>query len=129
MAEREFDPLQRALERETGIGLHALEGPGAETSADASPLEHCTPGLIDAALEAELAALAFRVFESLECRDFARIDFRLDAAGAPLFLEINPLPTFATDGTFAILAELEGIALSEMLGRCVEAGLTRLGLT
>lgn len=116
--------VQRALEATTGIGLHALEGPGAEPG----PLEHVVPGALDARLEASLATLAVRAFEALECRDFARADFRLDAAGAPVFLEINPLPTFATDGTFAILAELEGTSLDDMLGRCVVAGLERLGL-
>ena len=79
-------------------------------------------------LKAELAELAVLAFEALDCRDFARADFRLDEAGRPVFLEINPLPTFATDGTFAILAELEGVSLDEMLGRCVRAGLRRLGL-
>jgi D-alanine-D-alanine ligase len=116
--------VQRALEKRTGIGLHALEGPGGESVG----LEHELPGTLDAALEAELAELAVRAFEALECRDFARADFRLDAAGRPVFLEINPLPTFATDGTFAILAELEGASLDEMLGRCIRAGLVRLGL-
>ena len=43
------------------------------------------------------------------------------------FLEINPLPTFAPNGSFGILAELEGCSLSEMLGRCIAAGLARLG--
>jgi len=79
-------------------------------------------------LEARLAGLAIRVFEALACRDFARVDFKLDAAGDPVFLEINPLPTFAPEGTFGILAELEGCSLSEMLGRCLRAGLERLGL-
>jgi len=116
--------VQRALERETGIGLHALEGPGNEEVA----LDHVTPGGLDPELEARLADLSIRAFDALECKDFARADFRLDASGAPIFLEINPLPTFATDGTFAILAELEGTRLDEMLGRCVTAGLIRLGL-
>lgn len=118
--------VQRALDRETGIGIHALEGPGR--GASARRREPVTPGRLDAGLEAKLAELAVRAFEALECRDFARVDFRLDAAGEPVFLEINPLPTFATDGTFAILAELEGTTLDAMLGRCIEAGLRRLGL-
>jgi D-alanine-D-alanine ligase len=117
--------VQRALDRESGIGIHALEGPGR---ACASMLEPMTPGRLDPELEARLGALAVRVFESLECRDFARVDFRLDAEGEPVFLEINPLPTFAMDGTFAILAELEGCTLATMLGRCIAAGLARLGL-
>jgi D-alanine-D-alanine ligase len=117
--------VQRALDRESGIGIHALEGPGRSS---ASMLEPITPGRLDPELEARLGALAVCVFESLECRDFARVDFRLDAEGEPVFLEINPLPTFAMDGTFAILAELEGCTFPSMLGRCIAAGLARLGL-
>lgn len=118
--------LQRALESETGIGLHALEGPGS-TDADAPEFDHATTGVMEPALEKKLGDLARRAFEVLECKDFARVDFRLDAAGDPVFLEINPLPTFAVDGSFGILAEIEGCSLSEMLGRCVTAGLVRLG--
>jgi len=118
--------LQRALERKTGIGLHALEGAGRAGDGD---LEHETRGILEPELESRLGELARLAFEALECRDFARVDFRLDASGRPVFLEINPLPTFAGDGTFGILAELEGVTLSEMLGRCILAGLERLGLT
>ena len=118
--------IQRALERDSGIGLHALEGPGAgEAAAD---LDHFTPGVLEPALEQRLGALSLTAFGLFECRDFARLDFRLDAEGNPLFLEINPLPTFARDGTFAILAELEGCSLAAMLGRCISAGLVRHGL-
>ena len=116
--------VQRALERDSGIGLHALEGPAGASEA----FEYITPGSLEPGLEARLAGLARQAFEALECRDFARADFRLDAQGEPIFLEINPLPTFATDGTFAILAEIEGVSLDAMLGRCVQAGLVRLGL-
>jgi D-alanine-D-alanine ligase len=119
--------LQRALESETGIGLHALEGPGS-LEAGRIALDYVTTGILEPLLESRLADLSLRVFEALECLDFARLDWRLDAAGDPVFLEINPLPTFAPDGSFGILAELEGCSLSAMLGRCVAAGLARLGL-
>ncbi len=127
---RALPALQRALERETGIGLHALEGPGGVEcrTSRGDALDHGTPGILTAELEACLAERAIHAFETLDCRDFARVDFRLDAAGDPIFLEINPLPTFAVDGSFAILAELEGCSLSEMLGRCVQAGLDRLAI-
>jgi D-alanine-D-alanine ligase len=116
--------VQRALESVTKIGLHALEGPGAGDES----LRFEIPGDLDPDLERRLASEALRVFEAFDCRDFARVDFRLDARASPIFLEINPLPTFATDGTFAILAELEGVSHSQMLGRCISAGLERLGL-
>ena len=119
---RALPVLQRALERRTRIGLHALLGRG-----DAE-LEHFLPGQLGAALEATLQALARRAFAALECRDFARADFRLDGDGRPVFLEINPLPTFAVDGSFAILAELEGRPLEALLADVIAEGLRRLQL-
>ena len=84
--------------------------------------------MLDAELEAELASLARSAFAALECRDFARADFRLDAEGRPHFLEMNPLPTFAPDGSFGILAELEGRPLEALLADVLAGGLSRLGI-
>jgi D-alanine-D-alanine ligase len=117
--------LQRALETTTGIGLHALER-HRPVSGDA--WSHATPGRLDTALENELGDLALRAFAALECRDFARADFRLDARSRPRFLEMNPLPTFAPDGSFGVLAELAGRAHRELLADVIAAGLRRLGL-
>src|SRR5262245_11298115 len=120
---RALPVLQRALEASTGIGLHALA-----RSAPRGGLAHVLPGALTPVLEAELAALAVRAFGALGCRDFARADFRLDASGRPRFLELNPLPTFARDGSFAIRAELAGGTLEELLAEVLALGLARLGL-
>jgi D-alanine-D-alanine ligase len=121
---RALPTLQRALEATTRIGIHALERhpppPGG--------WRHVTPGALDAGLEAELVMLARCAFEALECRDFARADFRLDRAGRPHFLEMNPLPTFAPDGSFGIIAELLGRPLDALLAEILAEGLRRLGL-
>lgn len=116
--------LQRALESTTGIGIHALERHAPPPGGWQSVL----PGTLDAALEAELGRLASLAFMALECRDFARADFRLDASGAPHFLEMNPLPTFAPDGSFGILAELAGRPLDDLLAEVLAGGLARLGI-
>jgi D-alanine-D-alanine ligase len=121
---RALPALQRALEASTRIGLHALE----KHPAPAGGWRHCVPGSLDAALERELGALAVRAFEALECRDFARADFRLDEAGRPVFLEINPLPTFDPEGSFGILAELEGRPADALVADVLAGGLRRLGL-
>jgi len=118
--------LQRAVEPSTGIGLHALEHRGAP-AADAE-WDYELAGTLDPALEERLQALALRAFEALDCRDFARADFRIDADGRAWFLEINPLPTFAPDDTFAILAELMGRDYVPYLAEVFEEGLRRLGV-
>ena len=68
------------------------------------------------------------MFEALDCRDFARVDFRLDAADRPYFLEINPLPTFAREGSFGILAELAGRPFEDLLAEVFGTALARLEL-
>ncbi len=123
---RALPVLQRALELRSGIGLHALDR--ASVPAPAGGWLHHTPGELDPALEASLACHALAAFDALRCRDFARIDFRLDAAGEPRFLEINPLPTFAPGGSFGVLAELEGRPVEALLGDVFGGGLARLGL-
>jgi len=120
---RALPVLQRALDAESGIGLHAVERhlpPGA-----ARPR---TPGTLGGALERELVELALRAYTALECRDFARADFKLDAQGRAYFLEMNPLPTFDPSGSFGILAELEGRAPEALVAEVLALGLARLGL-
>jgi D-alanine-D-alanine ligase len=56
------------------------------------------------------------------------VDLRLDAAGEPWFLEINPLPSFARDGSFGILAEVLGTSFPALVGEALAGGLRRLGL-
>ncbi|HXV36096.1 MAG TPA: D-alanine--D-alanine ligase [Myxococcota bacterium] len=119
---RALPVLQRALDAATGIGAHAI------AEAGGPPLETHLPGHLDAALEAELGKLALCAYEQLECLDFARADFRLDTAGRPRFLEMNPLPTFAPHGTFGVLAELEGRPLDALIADVIRAGLARLGV-
>ena len=65
---------------------------------------------------------------ALCCRDFARADFKLDADAQPRFLEIKPLPSFAPDGSFGILVELQDRPLSDVLAEVLGQGVARLQL-
>lgn len=119
---RALPVLQRAVDAATGIGLHALDRKGLSHADRDWRLE----GKLADGLESRLTELALRVFEKLECRDFARIDFRIDGAGRPWFLEINPLPTFDPEGTFAILAELCAMPYPEFLAGVLKEALERI---
>jgi D-alanine-D-alanine ligase len=114
---RALPKLERAIDPATGIGSHALERHGVETWVLA--------GGIDASLEAEMQQMSLEVFNTLGCRDFARLDYRVDGNGTPWFLEINPLPTFAPDGTFAVLAELMGESYPDWLSKVLDEALNR----
>jgi len=114
--------LQRAVESTTGIGLHALERRGAPDRE----WDYTIAGTLSDPLETQLCRDALRIYQKLECRDVARVDFRVDAEGKPYFLEINPLPTFAPDGTFAIIAELMNRSYPDLLAEVLAAGLRQL---
>ncbi len=116
--------LQRGVEPASGIGVHALEHRGSPAAEQEWDYE--LGGTLDATLEETLQAHTLRLFDHLECRDFARADFRVDADGQPWFLEVNPLPTFAPDDTFAIIAELMGRDYIDYLAEIFQRGLGRL---
>ncbi len=120
---RALPVVQRALETTSRIGVHAIE-----REAPCGGWETVVPGCLDAELEHELGRLAILAYDALECRDFARADFKLDRAGHPRFLELNPLPTFAREGTFGVLAELEARPLEALLADVILGGLQRLAL-
>jgi D-alanine-D-alanine ligase len=114
--------LQRAVETTTGIGLHALEHRGAPSG----DWDYTLEDTLEPELEERLQHDAICVYEKLECKDFARADFRVDADGQPWLLEINPLPTFAPDGTFAIIAELMNREYDAFLAELIDRGLRRV---
>ena len=55
-------------------------------------VEYECPAQLKARILQKIADFSLKAFETLGCRDVARIDFKLDREGMPYFLEINPLP-------------------------------------
>jgi D-alanine-D-alanine ligase len=58
---------------------------------------------------------SIRMFERLECRDYARLDWRLNSKGEPKLLEVNPNPGWCWDGHMAKMSKLKGMSYTEML--------------
>jgi D-alanine-D-alanine ligase len=50
------------------------------------------PARISPALRRSIEAVVLRAYRILGCRDWSRIDVRLDATGKPNIVEVNPLP-------------------------------------
>ena len=77
-------------------------------------------------LAAELRGLALACWDLFKLSSYARVDFRLDRAGAPFILEVNMNPCLNDDAGFAASAVEAGVGYDEMIGRIVEASLGRL---
>ncbi|MEM0262036.1 MAG: D-alanine--D-alanine ligase, partial [Nitrososphaerota archaeon] len=69
-----------------------------------------------------------KLFIRLECRDYARFDWRLDSEGNPRLLEVNPNPGWCWDGHLAKMAAYAGMSYSEMLRAILKAAEKRLKL-
>jgi len=75
------------------------------------------------------AARALAAYRLLDCRDAARIDFRSDAAGEPMFLEANPLAGLHPEHSdLPILAGLAGLGYDRLMAEIVDAAAARYGL-
>jgi D-alanine-D-alanine ligase len=70
-----------------------------------------------------------KLSERLECRDYCRFDWRLDANGSPKLLEVNPNPGWCWDGHLAKMAEIANIPYMEMLKTILQATEQRIGKT
>jgi D-alanine-D-alanine ligase len=67
-----------------------------------------------------------KLFERLECRDYARFDWRLDASGNPKLLEVNPNPGWCWDGHLAKMAAIAGMSYEMMLDAILETAEARM---
>ncbi|MCL6580453.1 MAG: ATP-grasp domain-containing protein [Firmicutes bacterium] len=114
---------------------HRVQGPAGEEFIYSYEVKHLNleraecPARIPAALERRLIELAFRVWEALECRDLARVDFKLGLDGEPYFLEVNPLPSLSREWSFlAAEGRAAGLGYRELVLGILEEALIRNGL-
>ncbi|MGD0781838.1 MAG: ATP-grasp domain-containing protein [Candidatus Aminicenantales bacterium] len=67
------------------------------------------PAPIDDGLRTKLQDFAVRAFQACECRDYARVDFRVDKKGRPFILEVNPNPDISLNAGYARALGAAGI--------------------
>ena len=78
--------------------------------------------------EKMLIEYCVKLSERLECRDYTRFDWRLDANGIPRLLEVNPNPGWCWDGHLMKMAKIAGMSYPELLQEILHAAEKRLGL-
>jgi D-alanine-D-alanine ligase len=75
----------------------------------------------DQGLLERLESLALQCWRVFELRGYARVDFRVDAAGEPWVLEVNTNPCLSPDAGFLAAAGRAGLSAAEVVRRIVEA--------
>ncbi len=99
-----------------------------------NPLEiFACPARIDPPLRAEIESACLRAYSVLRCRDWCRIDVRLDAAGRPHILEVNPLPGVLPrpedNSCFPKSARAAGMSYPQLINEVLDIACKRCGLT
>ncbi|HEX3674788.1 MAG TPA: hypothetical protein VHU87_10975 [Rhizomicrobium sp.] len=77
----------------------------------------------DAALATRLTKLVEKTWTLFGLRGFARIDFRCDAKGEPMILEINPNPCLETGAGLAAAAAQIGMSYADLVEAILRAAI------
>jgi len=90
------------------------------------------PAALSAELQAEIESACLQAYNILRCRDWCRIDVRLDAAGRPHILELNPLPGILPrpedNSCFPKAARAAGMPYNKLINTVLDIACKRCGL-
>jgi len=100
---------------------------------DENPLKifQC-PADVDETMRGRIEEICIRAYKVLRCRDWCRIDVRLDREGNPYVLELNPLPGILprpeSNSCFPKAARAAGMEYGTLLNTIVEVACERYGI-
>ncbi len=90
------------------------------------------PRNLDEKVYNRIYEVAEKAFRATGCKDFARIDIRLDRQNKPYVLELNPLPGLSPSlvniSFFPKAARLDGITHAELVNKMLDIALKRCGI-
>ena len=90
------------------------------------------PAKLTSEIETKIKQVALNAYKTLRCRDWSRIDIRMNADNVPNIIEINPLPGILPDpkenSCFPKAARTAGISYDEMLNKVLLAAARRYNL-
>lgn len=90
------------------------------------------PAKIDRELENKLKETALKTFKILDCKDWARIDIRLNRNNIPNVLEVNALPGFMKDpkenSRLPRAAYAKGWSYERLIGEVLKSAVERWGI-
>lgn len=79
------------------------------------------PAKLDKSLENQIKETALKTYKVLRCRDWSRIDLRLDKNNIPNIIEVNPLPGILPNpednSCFPKAARTAGLSYNEMINK------------
>lgn len=83
------------------------------------------PAQISSSLATALRDISVAIFRACQCRDYARVDLRIDRSGQPFVLEINSMPGLSMHSAYVIAGITAGHSYSSLINRILDVAHTR----
>ena len=77
------------------------------------------------ALRARIEEVSMKTYRMFECRDYARVDLRIDANEQPFVVDVNPNPDITHEGGFAGACLAAGYSYGEAISNIVSMAVAR----
>ncbi len=106
-------------------GIVTYEGKWADQSLYYKHTNPVCPAKITSKLERSLKDTAVKAYNALNCRDYARVDLRIDENNVPFVIEVNPNPDIFLDSGFVRAAKAAGMEYPDLLSRIADMALNR----
>ncbi|WP_141343156.1 ATP-grasp domain-containing protein [Bradyrhizobium sp. USDA 3458] len=90
----------------------------------AEPQKIC-PAQIGSSLANLLRDISVATFRACQCRDYARVDIRIDPSGRPFVLEINSMAALGMSASYILAAKTAGYSFPGLVNRILDVAHTR----
>ena len=88
------------------------------------PAKIC-PAPVDEVLAQRLKEISLACFRACYCKDYARVDIRIDSRGNPYVLEINSMASLGAGGSYVKAALAAGYTFESLVNRILEIACRR----
>jgi D-alanine-D-alanine ligase len=120
LSEIDFTGLPKSLPK-----IVTYEGKWIEGSEYYNYTKPVCPAIIKETIRKRIEKIALQSYKVMNCRDYARVDIRLNKENVPFVIEINPNPDISIDSGFARAANAAGISYNELLKTITSFALKR----
>ncbi len=121
--------IQFAISRQTPYPIVTYDGKWNETSPGFLSTPVRCPADLDSSLAEEIQSIALEAFRATCCRDYARVDLRMDNRGEIFVLEVNENPDAGLTAGLARALLAAGISYDQFVLRLVETAAARSSLS